>query len=93
VRRPVEAGLNLNIDAPPAGAAETAPLANNTPAKLDDVPLGPLEEMLSICELRFLERALAAAHGNRSRAAAILKLHRATLYQRMKRVGLPTRNP
>lgn len=57
---------------------------------LDDIPLGALEKMLAVCEMRFLERALAACQGNRTKAAVMLGLHRATLYQRMQRVGLDT---
>jgi DNA-binding NtrC family response regulator len=79
-------------DLPPlmdGGGAAPATAAHAPAARdLDAVPLGPLETMLLACERRFLERALDAAGGNRTKAAALLGLHRATLYERMRRVGL-----
>jgi DNA-binding NtrC family response regulator len=67
----------------------TAPAAADS-MSLDEVPLGKLSDMLAACERRFLQRALDACRQNRSRAAALLGLHRATLYQRMKRAGFGT---
>ncbi|MBI3820959.1 MAG: sigma-54-dependent Fis family transcriptional regulator [Planctomycetes bacterium] len=60
---------------------------------IDDVPLGSLEGMLAICEKRFLQRALVAAGENRTKAARLLGLHRATLYQRMHRLGMDPQSP
>ncbi len=75
------------------GGSET-PASDASAERIDDVPLGRLEDMLAVCERRFLERALASTHQSRTRAAELLGLHRATLYQRMRRVGLdPTQRP
>jgi DNA-binding NtrC family response regulator len=81
-------------DLPPLvdGAVAAPAAATHAPAArdLDAIALGPLEGMLLACERRFLERALDAAGGNRTKAASLLGLHRATLYERMRRVGLST---
>jgi DNA-binding NtrC family response regulator len=75
---------------PPASEAAARARSEVAGLTLDAIPLGPVEGMLEICERRFIERALDASSDNRTRAAALLGLHRATLYQRMHRVGLPT---
>lgn len=77
----------------PKPAEPGAISAPGTPT-LDSIPLGELDQMLAVCERRFLERALAHSGQCRTRAAKLLGLHRATLYQRMHRVGLdPTARP
>ena len=55
---------------------------------LDAIPLGPLKEMLAICERRFVERALAATDGSRKRTSALLEVNRGTLFNKMRRYGL-----
>jgi DNA-binding NtrC family response regulator len=37
---------------------------------------------------RFIERALAASGGNRTRAAELLKIHRRLLYDKLREHGL-----
>jgi len=55
---------------------------------LDGVPLGPLREMLAGPERRFVERALSATGGSRSRTAQLLDVNRGTLFNKMRRYGL-----
>lgn len=58
------------------------------PAHLDAIPLGPLREMIAICERRFVERALAATGGSRKRTSEVLEVNRGTLFNKMRRYGL-----
>jgi PAS domain S-box-containing protein len=50
--------------------------------------LGSLKDEMAGFERRVVERALALAGGNRSKAAALLGIHRTGLYQKLRRHGL-----
>jgi two-component system, NtrC family, response regulator AtoC len=51
-------------------------------------PVQDLHAYIEHAESTFIEAALAAANGNRSRAARALGISRATLYEKLKRHGL-----
>jgi len=61
---------------------------------IDPMDLLPLEEgfhqLVARLEKRLIERALAQAGGNRTRAAEILKIHRRLLYDKMRQYGIET---
>jgi len=71
-----------------ARAARTAGTAPATAGGFDAVPLGPLKRMLEVPERAFVERALAATSGSRTRTAALLDVNRGTLFNKMRRYGL-----
>jgi len=50
----------------------------------------PLTEERALCERRAVERTLRYTHGNRTRAAQLLGIHRTGLYQKMKRYNIVT---
>jgi PAS domain S-box-containing protein len=50
--------------------------------------LGSLKDEMAGFERRVVERALTLAGGNRSKAAALLGIHRTGLYQKLRRHGL-----
>ncbi len=62
--------------------------ASSAPAKA--VVPGSLASAKADAERVAIETALKAAHGNKSRAADLLRIHRVKLYEKMKRYGLPT---
>ncbi len=61
--------------------------ASSAPAKA--VVPGSLASAKADAEKMAIETALKAARGNKSRAADLLRIHRVTLYEKMKRYGLP----
>jgi len=61
--------------------------ASSAPAKA--VVPGSLASAKADAEKVAIETALKAAHGNKSRAADLLRIHRVKLYEKMKRYGLP----
>ena len=67
------------------GVGSTASIAS-TPSEGDVVM--PLDEAVRRAEQRALRLALKAADGNRSKAARLLGVSRATLYNRLKEYGL-----
>ena len=62
----------------------------NTPPKDGDVGGGG--ETLADAETEQIRRVLAAANGNKSRAARILGIERKTLYRKLERMGLHDSN-
>lgn len=60
------------------------------PEVLQNLPAGPNGETLNLDEREkeTILKALAQAHGNKKKAAAILGIHRPTLYSKMKRYGI-----
>jgi len=76
---------------PPAAAPLPAPPARDGDGNPPAAPEGPLPESgvdLDAIERSFIERALAQAEGNKSRAARLLGLTRAQLYSRLEKYGL-----
>lgn len=61
--------------------------SNGVPA---EARLAPPSPVISIAEseLHAIRRALAATHGERARAAELLRISRTTLYRRMKQYGI-----
>lgn len=49
---------------------------------------GSLDERLRSLETQLIAAALRAAHGNKSKAAALLKIKRSTLGDRIKKLGV-----
>ena len=56
--------------------------------RLEDLPLGPLREVLEVPERWLVERALTVADGSRKEAALILGINRTTLFNKMRKYGL-----
>jgi transcriptional regulator with GAF, ATPase, and Fis domain len=75
-------GITLRAEPP---AAKSAPVATPDPAGSSP----PAGASLAEWERKLVADALAAARGNKSRAAKLLGLSRAQLYTRLKRLGLP----
>jgi DNA-binding NtrC family response regulator len=80
-------GGTIDADDLPPTLREATPLPAQQSALFDDLP--SLEEL----EKRYLKHVLAAAKGNRSRAAEILGVDRRTLYRMAERFGLPLDPP
>jgi two-component system, NtrC family, response regulator AtoC len=72
--------LRVHVE-PPAGAAAADPADSFS---LEDGLRGSIARL----ERRLIERALAAAGGNRTRAAEILKINRRLLYDKLREHGL-----
>lgn len=69
-----------------------SPCGRFSPIPADDLfASGAAKTGLDSAERAAILKALARQHGNASRAAADLGIGRATLYRRMKRLGLPSR--
>src|SRR5699024_2679329 len=49
-----------------------------------------LSDEVELAEKRAIKRALKASEGNRSKAAKLLDIHRASLYRKMEKYGLLT---
>jgi DNA-binding NtrC family response regulator len=59
----------------------------------DLVPLqAGWKENLELLERKLIERALAAAQGNKSKAAEILGIHRRLLYEKLRQYGVDLKN-
>jgi DNA-binding NtrC family response regulator len=59
------------------------------PDPLDDIPVDEgFHASVARLERRLIQRALAAAGGNRTRAAELLKIHRRLLYDKLREHGL-----
>jgi len=73
----------------PVEEAQIAP-PTRVPARisLDELEIPDEGLVLEELEKRLIERALAKAEGNKSRAASLLGLTRRTLYSRMERYGI-----
>lgn len=50
----------------------------------------PIDEVKNQAEKRFIEEALIKFHGNKTKTAQFLKIPRALLYQKIKRLGIRT---
>ncbi|WP_369899492.1 sigma-54 interaction domain-containing protein [Bacillus manliponensis] len=61
---------------------------NPTPKDIQEYTILPLEEEMNHHEKEVLERALRLLHGNKAECAKQLGITRATLYNRLKRLGL-----
>jgi len=72
----------------PGGAltAEAAP-APGVP-RLEELPLGPLKDVLGVAERWMIERALEAHAGNRQLTARTLGVNRTTLFNKMRKYNL-----
>jgi two-component system, NtrC family, nitrogen regulation response regulator NtrX len=75
----------------PAAGNASPPAAAPGPAG-DGGPL-PLAEAVREFERRHIEAALAAEHGNMTRAAARLGLERSHLYKKLRQLGMRTEGP
>ncbi|GAB0115415.1 sigma-54-dependent transcriptional regulator [Acidisoma sp. C75] len=78
VRRPVITAADLDFLRVPGAAGTAAP----------DWLSGDLPTAISRLEAAMIERALAAAQGNRSEAARALGIHRQLLHTKIRRYGL-----
>jgi DNA-binding NtrC family response regulator len=83
------------IPSPPAPATSESsrrPDVIEIPVPADDAKPKPLEEVVRIAveevERRYLERIVARAGGNRTRAAEILGVSRSTLWSKLRKYGL-----
>ena len=65
-----------------------APARPATPAMPADLLRGSLDERLQALESQLIVSALRAAHGNKSKAAALLQIKRSTLGDRIRKLGL-----
>jgi transcriptional regulator with GAF, ATPase, and Fis domain len=75
-----------HLPAPPDRATRSASLNARAAAEAGELPEGGVE--LEALERTLVEKALARALGNRSRAARLLGLTRSQLYTRLRRYGL-----
>jgi DNA-binding NtrC family response regulator len=57
----------------------------------EDQPLGTLAQARDAAERRQIERALAATEGQVAKAAELLGVSRTTLWEKMRKLGLPSR--
>lgn len=64
-------------------------LVNHVEKHMDDSTYS-LEEQVEKAEIKAIIRALEATNGNRSAAADLLQIHRASLYRKMEKYGLLT---
>lgn len=76
-----------------AGLDRLADVVANDPADLRDVPefhLAPKSPVISLpqSEKQAISAALASTHGERGKAARILRIGRSTLYRKMKEYGI-----
>ncbi|CAM4377982.1 histidine kinase [Bacillus manliponensis] len=62
--------------------------SNPTPKDIQEYTILPLEEEMNRHEKEVLERALRLLHGNKAECAKQLGITRATLYNRLRRLGL-----
>jgi DNA-binding NtrC family response regulator len=69
---------------PPASALP--PLPADAPLRLDEFR----EQMIEALEARHIARVLALAGGSRTKAAALLGISRTTLWEKLKKLGLPS---
>jgi two-component system response regulator AtoC len=79
--------------APPVTFATQTPPGNTggVSATTDGKPIVPLDVALRDAERRAIQRALKKAKGNRTVAARLLGVGRATLYKKIVELGLPER--
>ncbi|HMS81315.1 MAG TPA: helix-turn-helix domain-containing protein, partial [Burkholderiaceae bacterium] len=82
--RPTEADGRAGVD---AHAERDAHAEADAPATADD-PALPLPQRIARLEARAIRQALAATDGNRREAARRLGIARATLYERLRSLGL-----
>ena len=68
------------FQAPPAAVA--------SPSSSTAMQRGSLDERLQALESELIVSALRAAHGNKSKAAALLQIKRSTLGDRIRKLGL-----
>jgi len=85
IERLVVSSPGALIEAADIQDAATSPL--QTPAHSDN-PFADLPSLEQL-ERRYLQHVLAAADGNRTRAAEILGIDRRTLYRMAERLGIP----
>jgi transcriptional regulator with PAS, ATPase and Fis domain len=85
------AGRAAPLDAPAGPSAAPATAATtNAAAELGHLPPGaiqPLPQAIAELEARSIREALAATRGNKLAAARLLGISRATLYEKLARVG------
>ncbi len=67
---------------------ESNPLISSNSVKEDDEMILSLQEEMDRCEKKIIERALKILNGNKLECAKQLGITRATLYNRLKRLGL-----
>jgi DNA-binding NtrC family response regulator len=64
-------------------------LAEDLPLRLEESPGAPAEGTLASMEKEHIQRVLQRAGGNVTRSAAILGIDRVTLYNKIKKYGIP----
>ena len=69
------------------GSAVVRADAGNAP-RLEDLPMGPLKEVLQVPERWLIQRALEAHGGNRLDTARALGVNRTTLFNKMRKYNL-----
>ena len=69
-------------------AVGTARGVESTAPQLEDLPLGPLKEVLGVAERWLIERALEAQGGSRQETARVLGVNRTTLFNKMRKYNL-----
>jgi DNA-binding NtrC family response regulator len=84
-RRPWITASDLNLGH--IGASVASPLLPPSPPRLD--PSHSLKEALALPERQLILNALREHDGNRVATALSLGINRATLYKKMKRLGIP----
>ena len=70
-----------------ASALAASP-AESGPPSLEELPLGPLRQVLGVAERWMIQRALAAHAGNRQETARVLGVNRTTLFNKMRKYNL-----
>ncbi len=85
---------DLWADAGPSSPASdpTAPARSAVP-ELEDLPIGPLQQVLEVLERALLERALSHHAGRRGATASALGINRTTLFNKMRKYNLLAPKP
>jgi two-component system response regulator AtoC len=80
-------GKEMGLAHLPAAIVETAMPVTSAPVE-DHTTVRPLQVALREFEIQYLQRALKASEGKRSRTAAILGISRKTLWEKLRNNGL-----